>query len=97
VVSIRGRTADEAVVADDLMAGASTSEVTEYATTDVPCIVCVLSRELDEDRPKLGIVRWQVRSAGRLVTGVPVAFDCPNGHSSAEDPALLKAFRSRLF
>jgi hypothetical protein len=57
----------------------------------------VTSHALDDDRPKRGTVRWAVRRTGRLTTGVAVAFECPNGHSSEDDPALLKAFRRRLF
>jgi hypothetical protein len=66
-------------------------------TTEGPCITCVLSHSLDDDRPKLGTVTWVVRQVGRLATGIPTHFGCPNGHTSDDDPALLKAFQSRLF
>jgi hypothetical protein len=69
----------------------------EIRTSDAPCVVCVTSCSLDNDRPRPGVVRWAVRRQGRLSIGRPIAFDCPNGHSSEDDPALLKAFRSRLF
>jgi hypothetical protein len=65
--------------------------------TEGPCVVCLTTHSLDDDRPKLGSVRWAVRRTGRLLTGVPVAFQCVNGHSSEDDPALLKAFTRRLF
>jgi hypothetical protein len=68
-----------------------------YRATEGLCITCGLSRGLDEDRPALGTITWAVGQAGRLATGSPVAFKCPNGHTSDDDPALLKAFHSRLF
>jgi hypothetical protein len=69
----------------------------DHRTSEGPCVACVTSHGLDDDRPKRGTVRWEVRRTGRLTTGVAVAFECPNGHSSEDDPALLKAFRRRLF
>jgi hypothetical protein len=83
-------TSDEVAVADS-------AQSTAYRTTEGPCIVCVIDRSLDDDRPRLGTVGWAVTTSGRLTSGVPVSFRCPNGHSSEDDPALLKAFRSRLF
>ena len=68
-----------------------------YRTTEGPCLSCVLSHSLDDLRPKLGSVTWAVRRTGRLATGTPTSFACPNGHTSDDDPALLKAFQSRLF
>jgi hypothetical protein len=69
----------------------------EHRTTEGPCISCVLAHPLDDDRPKLGTVTWVLRRTGRLTTGVSIKFECPDGHRSDEDPALLKSFRSRLF
>jgi hypothetical protein len=72
------------------------SAVTSRTTTG-PCLTCLLTRSLDDDRSALGSVTWAVRRVGRLVTGIATDFTCPNGHTSEDDPALLKAFRSRLF
>jgi hypothetical protein len=69
----------------------------EYRTTDGACLVCVTSRSLDDDTPKLGTVRWEIHVEGRLNRGRAVGFECRHGHSSEDDPALLKAFPSRLF
>ena len=74
-----------------------TDSPVEHRTTEGPCIICVITRSLDDDRPKLGTVTWAVRQIGRLTSGTPVAFECSNGHTSDEDPALLKAFPPRLF
>ena len=71
--------------------------VVEHVTTDGACLECVTSRSLDDERPKLGTVRWEVREEGRLRRGRAIGFECRNGHSSEDDPALLKAFPSRLF
>jgi hypothetical protein len=68
-----------------------------FRTTEGPCLTCVLAHSLDDDRPKLGTITWAVRPVGRLMTGVPTDFTCPDGHTSDDDPALLKAFQSRLF
>jgi hypothetical protein len=88
----------------DVLTGASTvaeadpaDGAEQYRTSDGPCVACVTSHALDDDRPKRGTVRWEVTRTGRLTTGVAVSFECPNGHSSEDDPALLKAFRRRLF
>ena len=69
----------------------------EYRTTEVRCMVCVTTLSLDDDRPKVGTVRWKVVTHGRLKLGTAVSFDCPNGHSSDVEPHLLKAFPSRRF
>jgi hypothetical protein len=52
---------------------------------------------LDDDQPKFGTVRWKIVAHARLKLGTAVNFDCPKGHSSDEDPHLLKAFPSRRF
>jgi hypothetical protein len=77
----------------------STEEGTvEYRTTERRCLVCLTTRSLDDDRPALGTVRWRVviRPLGVNI-GTAVGFECLNGHSSEEDPQLVKAFPSRRF
>ena len=69
----------------------------EHVTTAARCPACVLTLDLDDERPRLGLVRWDVDVSGHLRVGTAVRFDCPNGHSSDDDPALLKAFYSRRF
>ena len=69
----------------------------EQRTTEAPCLVCVTTASLDDERPKTGTVQWEVTARFRLKTGTAVRFECPNGHSSAADPELLKAFPPRLF
>jgi hypothetical protein len=76
---------------------ASAAGTTGYRTTEGPCPVCVFASSLDDDEPKLGTVRWELRRRGRLTTGVAVDFHCRNGHTSDDDRGLLKAFPSRLF
>jgi len=73
------------------------SAAVEYRTTEGRCLVCVTTLSLDDDRPKMGTVRWRVVARGRVQLGTDVSFDCPNGHSSNVDPRLLKAFPSRRF
>lgn len=75
----------------------SVDDAVSYRTGEGPCVVCMTSRPLDDDEPNYGTVRWELRRTGRLTVGVAVGFDCPNGHSSETDPALLKAFRRRVF
>jgi hypothetical protein len=69
----------------------------EQLTTEGRCPVCVLTLPLDDDRPRVGTVSWEISPSDRVRIGVAVRFECPNGHSSEDDPALLKAFRSRRF
>lgn len=69
----------------------------EYHTTDMPCVVCLTTLSLDDDQPRLGKVRWQLRPYFGLRRGKPVAFSCPQGHSSDADPELPKAFPPRTF
>jgi hypothetical protein len=84
-------------MSDGLMVSPVDTSAAEIRTSEAPCVVCVLSCSLDDERPRLGVVSWAVRRQGRLTVGAPIAFECPNGHSSHDDAALLKAFRSRLF
>jgi hypothetical protein len=70
----------------------------ELRTTSARCPVCVMTLSLDDEQPKVGTVRWRVVSArSGLEIGTAESFECPNGHTSADDPALLKAFPSRRF
>ncbi|MGY1807691.1 hypothetical protein ACI8AF_10000 [Blastococcus sp. SYSU D00669] len=66
-------------------------------STTVKCPACVMTLDLDDDRPRLGMVRWKLAGDDRLLVGTAVQFFCANGHSSEEDPELLRAFRSRRF
>lgn len=70
---------------------------TEYRTTELPCVVCLTTMSLDDDRPKLGTVHWQITPYFGLKRGRPISFRCPQGHPSEGDPELLKAFPSRTF
>jgi hypothetical protein len=69
----------------------------EYRTTDVPCLVCVTTMSLDDERSRVGAVRWRIARELRLRMGTAVSFECPNGHSSIDDPGLLKAYPRRRF
>lgn len=69
----------------------------EHRTTEARCLECVMTLSLDDDQSKLGTVHWEVVSSATLKLGTAVRFTCPNGHSSDDDPQLLKAFHSRRF
>jgi hypothetical protein len=70
----------------------------EYRTAEARCPVCVMTLSLDDDRPKVGTVRWRITLGDRgLRIGTAESFECPEGHTSEEDPQLLRAFRSRRF
>jgi hypothetical protein len=69
----------------------------EYRTTETLCLLCVTTLPLDDEKPKTGEVRWRITARARLTIGTAVSFHCPNGHSSEQDPHLLKAFPSRRF
>jgi hypothetical protein len=71
--------------------------VVELVTTAARCPACVLTLDLDDERPRLGLVHWRVAARARIRVGTAVHFVCPNGHSSEDDPDLLKAFYSRRF
>ena len=90
----RDRTADDSCVQELVAVG---DGALEDRATDEPCLECILSRSWDDDTPSSGRVRWSLRRTGRLTIGTPISFECSQGHSSDADPALLKAFRSRLF
>jgi hypothetical protein len=81
-------------VADDV---AKVESGIEVRTTELPCVVCLTTMSLDDDQPKLGTVQWQVSPYFGLKRGKAVGFQCPNGHSSENDPDLLKAFPPRTF
>jgi hypothetical protein len=81
-------------LADDLV---KAEAGTDYRTTEVPCLMCLTTMSLDDDRPKLGTVRWQLSPYFGLTRGKAISFECPQGHSSDGDQGLLKAFPSRTF
>ena len=70
----------------------------ELRTAEARCPVCVMTLSLDDERPKIGAVRWRiVPTDSGLRVGTAESFECPNGHSSEAEPELLKAFPSRRF
>jgi hypothetical protein len=69
----------------------------EHVSTTVRCPACVVTLDLDDERPRLGMVRWKVVGDDRLRVGTAVQFDCANGHSSEDDGDLLRAFPRRRF
>lgn len=76
----------------------SVDSAVEYRTTERRCFICLTTQSLDDDRPALGTVRWKIAThESGLRIGTAVGFLCLNGHSSQDDPALLKAFPSRRF
>ncbi|MGZ4618564.1 MAG: hypothetical protein ACXV3F_07515 [Frankiaceae bacterium] len=78
-------------------AGTQAETAAEYRTMQMPCAACLTTSPLDDDRPKHGTVRWEIRPYFALRLGRATAFECPRGHSSAEDPELLKAYPPRRF
>jgi hypothetical protein len=68
-----------------------------YRTTDRRCLTCLTTQSLDDDRPTMGTVRWRIADVSGLTIGTAVSFECLNGHSSEQDPELLKAFAKRRF
>ena len=89
--------ADETDMTSSVADVSETEALAECRTTEVPCLVCVMSLSLDDDQPKVGRVRWKVVANSRLKMGTAVSFECPQGHSSEADPELLKAFPPRRF
>ena len=79
------------------VAGVSEAEVADRRTTEMPCVICLTSLSLDDDRPKIGTVRWNVVPHFGLKMGMAIDFECLNGHSSKDDPELLKAYPRRRF
>lgn len=78
------------------VADVSETEVAhEYRTTEAPCVVCMTTLPIDDEQSKVGLVRWEVASGSELRIGTAVNFECSNGHSSTDDPELLKAFPRR--
>ncbi|MDQ1662046.1 MAG: hypothetical protein QOJ68_2026 [Blastococcus sp.] len=69
----------------------------EFRSTELPCLICLTTMALDDDRRKLGTVRWQLSPYFGLTRGKAISFQCPQGHTSDGDPELLKAFPSRTF
>ncbi len=67
----------------------------EYRTTEAPCVVCMTALPMDDERLRVGVVRWRIASNSGPRMSMAVGFECPNGHSSTDDPELLKAFPRR--
>ena len=96
-VTIRSMAADTADMTTSVDNQSKAEAPADRRTTEVPCLVCVTTLSLDDDRPKTGFVRWKVVANMRLKMGIAVSFECPQGHSSEADPELLKAFPPRRF
>ena len=70
----------------------------EVRTAEARCPECVMTLSLDDEQPKMGTVRWEiVATEYGLRIGTAESLECPNGHSSEDEPELLKAFPSRRF
>ena len=74
-----------------------TEAADEYRTTEMPCVICMTTLSLDDERSRVGAVRWRIAPDFGLRMGTAVSFECPNGHSSSDDPGLLKAYPRRRF
>jgi hypothetical protein len=74
-----------------------TEAAAEYRTTEVPCLVCMTTLPMDDEQSRVGVARWRIASDIGLRMGTVVSFECPNGHSSNDDPELLKSFPRRRF
>lgn len=82
---------------EDLTPGPAAEAVSEYRTSQRPCVTCLTTMALDDGRSALGTVRWRLSPYFGLQRGTAVEFRCPQGHSSDTDPELLTAFPSRTF
>jgi hypothetical protein len=74
-----------------------TEAADEYRTTEAPCLICITTLPIDDEQSRVGVVRWRMASDARPKMGAAVSFECPNGHSSTDDPDLLRAFPRRRF
>ena len=80
------------------VAQASESETNpEYRTTELPCVVCLTTLSLDEEGSKLATVRWEIVPYFGLRLARAIALQCPRGHSSDDEPELLRGYPSRRF
>jgi hypothetical protein len=75
----------------------ATEAAYEYRTTELPCVVCMTVLPMDDEQSRSGVVRWKIATDVGPSLGTAVSFECPNGHSSEDDPELLKAFPRRRF
>jgi hypothetical protein len=96
-VTIGVLAADKRTMTSTVVDLSKTEAEDEYRTTDVPCFICVTTLSLDDERSKVGAVRWRIAQDCRLRMGTAVSFECPSGHSSSDDPGLLKAYPRRRF
>ncbi|WP_448627719.1 hypothetical protein [Geodermatophilus sp. URMC 64] len=69
----------------------------EQRVTPARCPQCVITLSLDDERPRIGWLLWDVHVRTHARIGIAIRFECPNGHCSDDDPALLKVFPSRRF
>ena len=89
--------ADKPTVTSSVIDSSKSDAADEYRTTDMPCLVCMTTVSLDDERVRVGAVRWRIAPNLGPRMGTAVSFECPNGHSSIDDPELLKAFPRRRF
>jgi len=89
--------ADKRTMTSSVVDPSKTKAEDEYRTTDVPCLICLTTLSLDDERSKVGALRWRIAQDSGLRIGTAVSFECPAGHSSNDDPGLLKAYPRRRF
>ena len=63
----------------------------------MPCLICMTALPMDDEQSRVGVVGWRIAFNVGPRLGTAVSFECPNGHSSNDDPELLKAFPRRRF
>ena len=89
--------ADSPTMTSSIADVSETEAADECRTTEMPCLICMTTLSLDDEQSRLGTVRWKISPDLGPRMGTAVSFECPNGHSSNDDPELLKAFPRRRF
>jgi hypothetical protein len=96
-VTLGRQAADRPGMTSSVADVSATEAAHEHLTTKAPCLICMTTLALDDERSRVGVVRWSIASILGLRMGTAVGFECPNGHSSSDDPELLRAFPRRRF
>jgi hypothetical protein len=69
----------------------------QFRTKELPCVVCLTTVSLDDPGLNLATVCWEIVPYSGLRLGRAVALHCPRGHSSDDEPDLLRGYPSRRF
>ena len=87
------RAADNEEMTSAASGSSDTSTSEDYRVTSVRCLTCVTTLLLDDERPKMGTLRWKVTTDSTVTIGRAVSFDARTATRARRTPSSSRPFR----